>query len=137
MPKTAAVRRPPAEQFLHWLCLAARRTRETAGATSLQVALLADLRTDATVKRFEQGKHWPVDPETLIAAYARACRVEDPRSIYELALDLWYEQGKAPGLNPKSPGVMFEEAFNPPTPTAEPRGPRRNAPPTPKKRADS
>lgn len=132
MPKTAAVRRPAPEQFLHWLCLAAKRTREAAGASALQVALLADLRTDATVKRFEQGKHWPVDPETMIAAYAHAAHVDDPRSIYELALDLWYEQGKAPSLDPRSPGVMLEDAITRRAPRAERRAPQRNGPSTPK-----
>jgi hypothetical protein len=137
MPKTAAVDRPPAEQFLRWLSLAAKRTRETAGASTLQVALLADLATDATVKRFEQGKHWPVDPETLIAAYAHASHVEDPRSIYELALDLWHEQGDPPSLDPRSPGAMFDDAFSRPAPKAERRARPRNAPSTRSKRADS
>lgn len=138
MPKAPAIRRPPEQQFLSWLALAAKQTRESARASTLQVAILADLQSDATIKRFEQGKHMPVDLDTMLAAYARASNVKDARSIMELALDLWYEHGEAPRLTPRNPGDLFEQAFQPAQPvrTGPQHGHDRTVRATQKKRAN-
>lgn len=136
MPKAPAARRPLEERFLYWLARAAKQTRENAGIDPLRIALLANLRSDATIKRFEQGKHWPVDPETLIAAYAHATGLDDPRAIFYLAMDLWYEAGKPPAFAPRPPGEIFEDQFRAPTPSAEPREPSGSEFATPRRRAD-
>lgn len=122
MPKEPVVRRPPEEKLQTWIGLACKQVRERARVEPMQVALLANVKSDATIKRFEQGKHARVDLETTVAAYALTANVKDARSIFELALDLWHEQGAAPRLMPRDGGDLFDQAFDPPARTEPPRG---------------
>lgn len=56
------------------------------------VADLAHVKAP-TVQRFEKSAHWSRDLDALIAAYAYAAKVDDPRDLYQRAIDLWREEG--------------------------------------------
>lgn len=77
------------DRLLPFLGAACRDAREHHGR--LQVHIAVELEVDqATVRRFEQGKHWPRDPDAMVAAYARDLDM-DPRELWEEALRRWRE----------------------------------------------
>jgi len=100
MPRKRKDQHPPppgAQRFIFWFSQSAREIRETAGVNVQTVAghLNVDQRT---ITRFEKAENWPDDPDRLVAAYAAACGLQDPRRIYELALERWHEYGAMPQL---------------------------------------
>lgn len=55
----------------------------------LQVHIAAELGVDqGTIRKFEQGKHWPRNPDAMVAAYARDLDI-DPLDIWKDALKRW------------------------------------------------
>lgn len=99
-----------AERFLPYLAIAAKEAREAAGRNVETVAGLVD-RRGRTVERFEKMETVPDDPERLMAAYAQVAGLDDPREIYQRALDLWYEHGSMPVLTAKEKAVSRGETF--------------------------
>lgn len=96
---------PPAGQrFLCWLGFAAEKVRTDADVRIEQIATMVDL-SGAQIRRFEKAKHFPNDPDRMLAAYAAAAGLDDPRAIYQQALDLWYEHGSKPLLSAKTDGA--------------------------------
>lgn len=140
MPKPHTTSSPPGQRFIYWLAKAAQSTREQAGASVLQVAALAGVKTDTTIKRFERAEHWPVDPERFIAAYAQIAGINDPRDIYREAMTLWYEHGSAPALNGANsldPRQRYGAATEQQARRATPPAAERTSSATRKKRAGS
>jgi hypothetical protein len=75
------------DSILQHLGAAARDARVAGGR--LQVHVAAQLSVDqGTIRKFEQGKHWPRDPDAMVAAYARDLDM-DPRDIWDEALRRW------------------------------------------------
>jgi transcriptional regulator with XRE-family HTH domain len=83
--------------MIHWLATAAKRLREE--QRRKQVHIAAALSIDqSSVYRFEAGNNWPRDPDAMIAAYAEDLDIDDPREIWEMALELWCTEGEAPDV---------------------------------------
>lgn len=73
--------------MLPYIAAACRDARERQGR--LQVHIAAELgRGEAAVQRFEAGKHWPRDPDAMVAAYARDLDIQ-PIDIWQEALRRW------------------------------------------------
>jgi transcriptional regulator with XRE-family HTH domain len=86
-----------ADTMIHWLAAAAKRLREE--RRRKQVHIAAALSIDqSSVYRFEAGNNWPRDPDAMIAAYAEDLDIDDPREIWEMALELWRAEGQAPDV---------------------------------------
>lgn len=85
------------DTMLYWLAQTAKELREQAGRKQVHIA--AAMSTDqSTIYRFEQGRTWPRRTDALIAAYADDLDIEDPRDIWNHALQLWLERGDAPSV---------------------------------------
>jgi hypothetical protein len=91
---------PAGQRFLYWLAEAAKDLREQAGVRPETVASIMDVGIHR-IDRFEKAENWPRDPDRLLAAYATATGLEDPREIYQRALNLWHAHGTAPLLSAK------------------------------------
>jgi transcriptional regulator with XRE-family HTH domain len=142
LPRKATNNAPPpaGQRFLYWIAEAALAARTSANASAERVADLIGVGSP-TVKRFEQAKHWPADPDRVMAAYAEVAGLDDARQLYQRALDLWYEHGSRPLLSAKdddglTTGQKFEREIGgrraQPRAPAEPdesstRAPRRRA----------
>lgn len=74
--------------MLPYLGAAARDARIKAGRLQIHIAVELGAKTDATVRPFEQGKHWPRDPDAMVSAYARDLGI-DPIDIWKDALKRW------------------------------------------------
>jgi transcriptional regulator with XRE-family HTH domain len=75
------------DSMLPYLGAAARDARKSRGRHQGHIA--AEIGVDqGTIRRFEQGKHWPRDPDAMIAAYARDLEI-DPRDLWEEATRRW------------------------------------------------
>lgn len=110
MPRPQRSALPGAQRFLFWLSQAAKDLRENGGINVETVAGLYGVR-GRTIERFEVAESWPGDPDRLMAAYARAVGLADPRDIYQRALDQWRDNGQAPELDSHAelkPGPQFE-----------------------------
>lgn len=90
---------PAGQKLLYWLGQAARSVRETAGVSRAEIAV-AVKRDQSAVERFENGQTMPQQLERVLAAYAAACNLDDPRDILQAALHLWYKHGTPPTLDP-------------------------------------
>lgn len=55
---------------------AARAAREQAGVTLMEIAVEAGV-AQTTVHRFEAGDGWRRETDTIVAAYAKACGLEE------------------------------------------------------------
>jgi hypothetical protein len=90
----------PGETFAYWLGAAAKQMREHAGVERDEIVALIShgklMAAYARVERFEKAENWPRDVDQLVAAYAQAIRLDDPRDIYQHALDLWNKYGQPP-----------------------------------------
>lgn len=76
--------------MLYWLANAARGYRLEADPPVKQVRIAAAADTDqSTVFRFEQSGVWPRDLDVMLAAYAEALDLGDPRAIWDRALASW------------------------------------------------
>lgn len=85
---------PAAQQFIVWLSETAKAARENAGVNRETVAGLADVN-GVTIKRFEGSEtRSPPNLDILIAAYARACGIEDGRTLYQDAVDRWMQHSE-------------------------------------------
>jgi hypothetical protein len=117
---------PNGRRFLYWIAEAALAVRAEAHASPERVADLIGVGSP-TVKRFEKAQNWPADPDRVMAAYAEVGGLEDPREIYQRALDLWHKHGSKPLLSAKdddgalTPGQRFEQEIS--ARRARPRGP--------------
>lgn len=68
------------------------------GRACRQARLDADLRqidisttagtTHATISRFETGRSWPLNADSVVAAYAAECRIR-PLDLWRQALEDW------------------------------------------------
>lgn len=76
------------DPMLPHLGAAAREARVKAGRLQVHIAAELGAKTDATVRRFEQGLHWPRDPDAMVNAYARDLDI-DAREIWAAALKRW------------------------------------------------
>lgn len=114
MPRPRTETPPPGQRLLYWLAEAATKVRTDAGASPEHIAALLGVGAE-TIKRFERAKHWPSDPDRLVAAYAVIGGLQDAREIYQQALDLWYEHGTKPlvgradDTGPLTAGQRFEQ----------------------------
>jgi transcriptional regulator with XRE-family HTH domain len=78
--------------LLPHLANAAREARVAAGLTYAHIAVHVRKDedrvgvSDSTVARFEYGQHWPINPDAMIAAYARALGVAE-QEIWGTAVD--------------------------------------------------
>lgn len=79
--------------LLPHLAASAREARLAAGLTYSHIAVHVRKRgsarpgvSDSTIARFEYGQHWPVDPDAMIAAYARALGIAE-QEIWGTAVD--------------------------------------------------
>ena len=86
---------PPGQRFEYWLGATARRCREEAGLTLEDMASHMRVSKEK-MDRFEKGRTRPHAESEVVAAYAAACGIPEPRDIYEVALRDWYEHGEAP-----------------------------------------
>jgi hypothetical protein len=75
--------------MIYWLALAAQEARLKQGRKQVHIAASID-RDQSTVNRFEQGEHWPRDPDELVKGYADDLDM-DPTSLWAEALRLWRE----------------------------------------------
>jgi hypothetical protein len=104
---------PAGQRFLYWLAEAAKRLREEAGVRPETVASIMDVGIHR-IDRFEKAENWPRDPDRLMAAYATATGLQDPREIYQRALELWHAHGTAPLLSAKGDGARDVDPLGPP-----------------------
>lgn len=96
---------PTGQRFLYWLAESARQARESSGESLEAIAVVSGL-TKESVKRFETARHWPQNPERLLAAYAYIAGIADTRDLFHHALDLWDEFGEPPDYGtPAKPGT--------------------------------
>lgn len=79
--------------MLLFLSEAAAKTRN--GYSQNAVAAIAGV-DPRTIRRFEDGAHWPQDLNHILSAYASLADMEDPREIWQMALDEWYRYGANP-----------------------------------------
>lgn len=86
-----------------------------------QVAAIAGVGW-RTVRRFEEGKHWPQRLDQILSAYAYLAGLEDPRQLWQQALDDWQAHGAMMAPLDEQ-GRRIAEAIKPP---ARPK--RRRAP---------
>ena len=127
---------PAAQQFIVWLSETAKAARQDARVNRETVAGLADVN-GVTIKRFEENEtRSPPNLDILIAAYARACGIEDGRVLYQAAIDRWMqhsepltlERVKALQAAPTSrDGGLGEQLPSPPLPPRAVGGSRRGA----------
>ena len=81
----------------YWLAQACRLVREDAKLSQTRVAGEVGVR-ETSVYRFEIGSSWPRDPERYVNAYAKLAGLEDPRTVWMRALELWGQHGENPFL---------------------------------------
>jgi transcriptional regulator with XRE-family HTH domain len=85
------------DTMIHWLARAAAKLREESGRKQVHIAAAMSI-DQSTIYRFEQGESWPRQADLVIAAYADDLGIEDAREVWELALQMWREEGEAPSL---------------------------------------
>jgi hypothetical protein len=105
MPKPQSAHPPAGQRFLYWLAHAATQARERVDVRAETIASMLDMSVES-VRRFETAKHFPNDPDRMIAAYAAVAGLDDPREIYQQALNLWYAHGSMPLLGAKNDGAL-------------------------------
>jgi len=96
-PGSQRKRATPAGGYLHgpmaddhmifWLAQAAKEVRLERGRKQVHIAATIN-RDQSTVNRFEQGEHWPRDPDEIVLGYAEDLEL-NPRELWERALQLW------------------------------------------------
>lgn len=89
------------QRFLVWLARAAIDARNRAGARPEEIAAPLRVGVDK-IRRFEAAKSMPREIDQVLAVYAELAGLDDPRQIYQQALDLWYAHGTAPLISAKS-----------------------------------
>ena len=134
MPRPPA---PPGQTMRYWLGLTMKEHRQRAGFKASKVAGLCDM-AESSISRFESAEQWPVHVDQILAAYAHALDVPDPRVFYDQALKRWRDEGEAPRVEPAvtpSEVVAAEAAQasqrrrnSPPAPAASPARHRRSTP---------
>lgn len=100
---------PPGETLLYWLGLAARKAREDAGVSMVEIAALLGMNTTKGVERFERAENWPLSLEWTLAAYGRALGI-DGRDLIDAGMALWRERGAAPTLSPSEANAAAKAA---------------------------
>jgi transcriptional regulator with XRE-family HTH domain len=81
-------------ELLPHLASVARDARIAAGLTYAHIAVHVRKRaggfgvSESTVARFEYGKHWPENPDAMLAAYATALDTH-PATLWRQAVDRW------------------------------------------------
>jgi transcriptional regulator with XRE-family HTH domain len=73
--------------MIYWLAQAAKQERLKKGRKQVHIAAAID-RDQSTINRFEQGEHWPRDPDEILAGYADDLEI-DPRQLWAEAIKLW------------------------------------------------
>ncbi len=81
------------QQMLLFLSEVAAAAR---GEHSLEVVAIIAGVSPRTVRRFEDGEHWPHDLDRILAVYAHLGGIKDPREMWRDALDCWYDHGTQP-----------------------------------------
>lgn len=83
-----------AQQFSVWLSEVCKDARHEANINAELVAGYAGV-TSTTVKRFEDtGAGTVTGQSRLVAAYAKACDIEDGRDLYRAAMERWFEHSE-------------------------------------------
>lgn len=113
-------------RMAYWLAQACRLTREEAGLSQTKVAGEVGVR-ETSVYRFEIGGGWARDPEKYVNAYAQLAGQDDPRQIWDRALELWRDHGENPLTAEDGSLAGFQKAVRE-VAAAE----HREAPPEPK-----
>lgn len=89
-----AYRHPPLgkDAMIYWLAQAAKAERLRRGRKQVHIAAAID-RDQSTVNRFEQGEHWPRDPDEILAGYAEDLEI-DPWDLWARAVRLHAEHAR-------------------------------------------
>lgn len=121
------------DTLVYWLAQVAKQLREQAGRKQVHIAAAMSI-DQSTIYRFEQGERWPRQADLIVAAYAEDLGIEDPRDIWQQAVDAWRERGDAPTVT-----QLLDAAVPPLDPALEPpdgdAGSDARAPTPPQSRA--
>lgn len=96
----------PGRQFIYWLAITLAAEREKAGIPVERVAGVLEV-SRVTLERFEEGSGYGREPDRYVAGYAYMLGEDDPRKLWQLALDRWVREGAAPDFLDELPGKDF------------------------------
>lgn len=93
----------PGRRFSYWLADTLRAERTKADQPIELIAYVLGVNP-RTIERFEDPAHrddtgekpWGRDIDRVVAVYAYVLGVEDPRDLWQLALDRWRDEGERP-----------------------------------------
>lgn len=88
---------PPGRTLRYWVRITLKQARENADIKPRAISNLLDI-DQSTIYKFERGAHWPDEVDQIVAAYADATGVGDPRDFYVQALKNWRADGEAPRI---------------------------------------
>lgn len=126
----------PGRRLSYWIGQALRNAREDARVPKSYIAALLN-ESETTITRLEKddglyAEFWGRDIDRAVWAYAYAIGIDDPRELWQHALNDWYEKGALPAFSEDEiPGSRFvrpirdEARRNRPAPSARPE--KRNA----------
>lgn len=84
-----------------WLGQAMRGKRQAAGVTMSEIA--GTLRmSEAAVSKFERAEAFPRNIDAVLVAYAEALGVDDSRTFWIDAIELWRATGSPPQMTTPS-----------------------------------
>ena len=85
----------PGRRMSYWLAHVLRRERTARGLKPSEIAGRVK-RDQSVISRLETGRTLPPDVDKYVAAYAELTGVEDGRTFWNQALDLWWKHGAKP-----------------------------------------
>jgi hypothetical protein len=86
---------PAGATMRFWLANTCKELREQADVRPETVAATAGLSA-GQLWRFEAHENWPRHFDRIVWAYATILGADDPRDIWQLALDRWKRHGTVP-----------------------------------------
>jgi hypothetical protein len=84
----------PASQLIYWIAALAAGHRIETGMSPEKMSQLTGINA-MLLRRFERGEAWPVDLDSILAAYAQIAELEDGRHIVVQAVDAWLTHDEA------------------------------------------
>lgn len=90
-------RSPPGRTLRYWVTVTLKEAREGADIKPRTIAHTLDI-DQSRIYKFERNQHWPAEVDQILAAYARALGIKDPRAFYAEALKRWRADGEAPRI---------------------------------------